>query len=135
MPRLRISDAPLLNSVIGDEKIPTGKYGDYTLTPDMIVEYAQGKLPFATKTELAQVKAQLEASINTVQTTLSAEISTLSTKVDSMESQVLGIPQDLLLHKADVSNPHKVTKAQVGLGNVDNTSDLNKPISTLPNPT
>lgn len=33
-------------------------------------------------------------------------------------------------HKADMSNPHKVTKAQVGLGNVDNTSDVNKPIST-----
>lgn len=27
-------------------------------------------------------------------------------------------------------NPHKVTKADVGLGNVDNTSDLDKPIST-----
>lgn len=27
-------------------------------------------------------------------------------------------------------NPHNVTKTQVGLGNVDNTSDLNKPIST-----
>ena len=33
-------------------------------------------------------------------------------------------------HLADLSNPHQVTKAQVGLGNVDNTSDLNKPIST-----
>lgn len=27
-------------------------------------------------------------------------------------------------------NPHKVTKADVGLGNVDNTSDANKPVST-----
>ena len=27
-------------------------------------------------------------------------------------------------------NPHNVTKADVGLGNVDNTSDLDKPIST-----
>lgn len=27
-------------------------------------------------------------------------------------------------------NPHSVTKAQVGLGNVDNTSDNNKPVST-----
>ena len=27
-------------------------------------------------------------------------------------------------------NPHNVTKAQIGLGNVDNTSDANKPIST-----
>lgn len=33
-------------------------------------------------------------------------------------------------HIANTSNPHSVTKAQVGLGNVDNTSDLNKPIST-----
>jgi len=28
-------------------------------------------------------------------------------------------------------NPHSVTKNEVGLGNVDNTSDANKPISTL----
>ena len=33
-------------------------------------------------------------------------------------------------HIADLTNPHSVTAAQVGLGNVDNTSDLNKPIST-----
>lgn len=33
-------------------------------------------------------------------------------------------------HISNTSNPHAVTKAQVGLGNVDNTSDLNKPIST-----
>jgi len=33
-------------------------------------------------------------------------------------------------HTSNTSNPHSVTKTQVGLGNVDNTSDLNKPIST-----
>ena len=33
-------------------------------------------------------------------------------------------------HIANKNNPHEVTKAQVGLGNVDNTSDLAKPIST-----
>lgn len=33
-------------------------------------------------------------------------------------------------HISDKNNPHEVTKNQVGLGNVDNTSDLNKPIST-----
>lgn len=33
-------------------------------------------------------------------------------------------------HILDKNNPHEVTKAQVGLGNVDNTSDLNKPVST-----
>lgn len=34
------------------------------------------------------------------------------------------------LHIANKENPHNVTKAQVGLGNVDNTSDIDKPIST-----
>lgn len=33
-------------------------------------------------------------------------------------------------HANRTDNPHSVTKTQVGLGNVDNTSDLNKPIST-----
>ena len=36
----------------------------------------------------------------------------------------------LTAHTSNTSNPHNVTKAQVGLGNVDNTSDLNKPVST-----
>lgn len=33
-------------------------------------------------------------------------------------------------HVDDKANPHAVTKAQVGLGNADNTSDMDKPIST-----
>lgn len=33
-------------------------------------------------------------------------------------------------HIASTLNPHATTKAQVGLSNCDNTSDLNKPIST-----
>ena len=37
---------------------------------------------------------------------------------------------DIDNHISNTSNPHSVTATQVGLGNVDNTSDLNKPIST-----
>ena len=33
-------------------------------------------------------------------------------------------------HLEDKTNPHNVTKAQIGLSNVDNTSDMDKPIST-----
>ena len=36
---------------------------------------------------------------------------------------------NLASHTSNNLNPHSVTKAQVGLGNVDNTSDANKPIS------
>lgn len=34
-------------------------------------------------------------------------------------------------HIGNKSNPHGVTKAQVGLGNVNNTSDADKPVSTV----
>lgn len=33
-------------------------------------------------------------------------------------------------HANNTNNPHMVTKGQLGLGNVDNTSDENKPVST-----
>lgn len=36
----------------------------------------------------------------------------------------------LISHIANKDNPHAVTKEQIGLGKVDNTSDINKPIST-----
>lgn len=43
----------------------------------------------------------------------------------------LGIPaQDTVYTHPAGTNPHGTTKADVGLGNVDNTSDLNKPVST-----
>ncbi|AWI10328.1 hypothetical protein [Ereboglobus luteus] len=35
----------------------------------------------------------------------------------------------LAAHTANTNNPHAVTKTQLGLGSVDNTSDLNKPVS------
>lgn len=38
--------------------------------------------------------------------------------------------EELTNHINDKNNPHNVTKEQIGLGNVDNTSDMNKPIST-----
>lgn len=41
-----------------------------------------------------------------------------------------GAQQKVNTHAADKNNPHEVTKAQVGLSNVDNTADVNKPIST-----
>ena len=32
-------------------------------------------------------------------------------------------------HVKDYDNPHKVTKGQIGLGDVDNTPDAKKPVS------
>ena len=54
-------------------------------------------------------------------------------EVASLEAKVAplnGVPAQLQAHISDINNPHSVTKAQVGLGNVDNTSDANKPVSS-----
>ena len=56
--------------------------------------------------------------------------------IDDLESSIVAINSDIsavndsLLTKAGVNHTHTFTKSDVGLGNVDNTSDLSKPIST-----
>ena len=44
-----------------------------------------------------------------------------------------GVKDSLDEHIADKANPHQVTKTQVGLGNVDNTADIDKPVSNAVN--
>ena len=55
----------------------------------------------------------------------SEAITRVELKLETKASQT-----DLRSHTLDQGNPHGVTKAQVGLENVNNTSDLDKPIST-----
>lgn len=56
-------------------------------------------------------------------TSAEGDIDTLQSDLDTAEASLSG-------HIADSNNPHSVTAAQVGLGNVDNTSDANKPVSS-----
>ena len=58
----------------------------------------------------------LQSNINSEELARENADTALNTKIDN--------------HIADKENPHQVTKAQVGLGNVDNTADIDKPIST-----
>lgn len=61
--------------------------------------------------DLYYTKSEIDAK----ESALSNRINTNKTTIDN--------------HLANYSNPHRVTKGQVGLGNVDNTSDLSKPVS------
>jgi len=58
-------------------------------------------------------------AINTIDNTNDTQLTEIEADMTTIES-----------HIDDTSNPHGVTRAQVGLSNVDNTSDVNKPIST-----
>ena len=57
-----------------------------------------------------------------------AKLDSLKTQTD-VENLINGVQDNLNTHINNKSNPHEVTKAQVGLSEVDNTSDVNKPIS------
>ena len=46
------------------------------------------------------------------------------------KAEVVAVDGKVDTHVARIDNPHSVTKTQVGLSNVDNTSDIDKPIST-----
>lgn len=107
-----------------------------TDTVDVKQSTTKAVLNFTTYKQEAQ-----EVSRNTL-TITSATISQAGlmsssdkTKLDGLKDQA-GITSDinavqtnLETHINNKSNPHEVTKDQVGLGNVDNTSDANKPIS------
>lgn len=57
-------------------------------------------------------------------------IQRIRTKVSDIESSVETVKEAIDKHTNNTSNPHKVTKQQVGLDKCDNTSDADKPIST-----
>ena len=61
--------------------------------------------------------------------TANAEL-TSGEKLGAALGKIARAVASLIAHIANKSNPHSVTKAQVGLGNVDNTADANKPVST-----
>ena len=59
------------------------------------------------------------------------DVSVQNSNMDIIDDVLGKVDTDVVTeHIADVSNPHEVTKSQVGLGDVDNTSDANKPVST-----
>lgn len=84
-------------------------------------------------------KGTLE-SLTTSKINVSDIINNLTTNSDSkvlsaaqgvvIKTLIDALQTELDAHTSNKSNPHEVTKAQIGLGNVDNTSDANKPIST-----
>lgn len=54
---------------------------------------------------------------------------TLTDDISDLNTSIVDLDNKISDHEENTNNPHQVTKAQVGLANVDNTSDVDKPIS------
>lgn len=49
---------------------------------------------------------------------------------NNLNDVISNVSASLTSHINDTDNPHSVNKEDIGLGNVDNTSDMDKPVST-----
>lgn len=80
---------------------------DKLITINQASSFTAGVMSASDKTKLDGLKAQAE----------------IDTSISNMQN-------NLNAHINNRTNPHRVTKKQIGLDQVDNTSDANKPIST-----
>ena len=114
--------------------------GSYSRGTDVNVN-----IPAATKTTAGVMTAQDKTNLDNTVQGLANEITNRTNAINALRTELKTYVDDLIAdtgsdvtaletkvnnHIANKSNPHAVTKTQVGLGNVNNTSDADKPVST-----
>lgn len=102
-------------------------------------------IPAATKTTAGVMTAADKTNLDNTVQGLANEITNRTNAINALRTELKTYVDDLIAdtgsdvtaletkvnnHIANKSNPHAVTKTQVGLGNVNNTSDADKPVST-----
>jgi hypothetical protein len=102
-------------------------------------------IPAATQTVAGVMTAADKKNLDNTVTGLANEITNRANAINSLRTELKTYIDEAVgntdtnltawktkvnQHIANKSNPHAVTKTQVGLGNVNNTSDADKPVST-----
>ena len=77
--------------------------------------------------DMYYTEAEVDAKLDQIESDYESADSALSS---TLTNSINGVQGNLTSHTGNKLNPHGVTKAQVGLENVDNTADINKPVST-----
>lgn len=93
---------------------------------NVVLEDGSPKIPTADQLNYGEIAINYASGVETL-STKNSDDEVVSVLINGM-MQTIG--ESLAMHEARNDNPHGVTKEQVGLGNVDNTSDVDKPIST-----
>ena len=78
----------------------------------------------------ARVRAVVLTGLSLVTNAVISATDSVLIAFGKLQAQITANLSTLTSHTSNTSNPHATTKAQVGLGNADNTTDANKPIST-----
>ena len=64
-------------------------------------------------------------------TVAQADIAAAQAGIVTAQADIITAQSTADIHTADLANPHAVTATQIGLGNCDDTSDADKPVSAL----
>lgn len=97
------------------------------ITGDVVTKFWSG---LKTWRDLAtDVRAVLLTGLSTATNSAIAATDSLLSALGKLQAQITANLTALTNHTGSTSNPHAVTKAQVGLGNVDNTADSAKVVA------
>lgn len=112
-----------INKEISDRKAAdTANFKELEDAMTFVVDSLEGRIQ-ATDNNLAKEVQDRKGEITRVEKLISDEAATRAQADTNVNAKVDS-------HIGNKSNPHGVTKAQVGLGDVNNTSDADKPVST-----
>lgn len=117
-------DSSLIYASPGDVAIALAQaeaYAEPKITAASVTDFWSGSKTFR---DLAtDVRAVILTGLTTITNAAIAATDTVIGALGKLQKQITD-------HLVNTSNPHSVTKTQVGLSSVDNTSDVNKPVST-----
>lgn len=112
-----------INKEISDRKAAdSANFKELEDAMTFVVDSLEGRIQ-ATDNNLAKEVQDRKGEITRVEKLISDEAATRAQADTNVNAKVDS-------HIGNKANPHEVTKAQVGLGNVNNTSDADKPVST-----
>lgn len=112
-----------INKEISDRKAAdSANFKELEDSMTFVVDSLEGRIQ-ATDNNLAKEVQDRKGEITRVEKLISDEAATRAQADTNVNAKVDS-------HIGNKANPHEVTKAQVGLGNVNNTSDADKPVST-----
>jgi len=122
------------NIALGASQVDLNNHVTDTNNPHQVTAVQVGTLT------TAQINTAISTAINNLINGAPGALDTLNelaqaitdndADLANLVNSIAQVQTNLNDHEGDFANPHQVTKAQIGLGNVDNTSDANKPVST-----
>ena len=102
------------------------------VTKELIIRFGSGQETRINMKDLVDLYSPVEGELTIITGTGAQGEPTpyLIGLSEVFKNRIRAIEASASSHYNDTNNPHNVTKAQVGLSRVDNTADLEKPVST-----